>query len=114
MGVVVIILIVLKIDIVEHDAQEGAAHAEDGLLDACEHRAREPPMLDNDNRLIDFAGQNRCVTHAQHRRRIEKDKVVTRFQLGDRVRHALRIENADGVGRKDSTGQDGKIFHRGG
>ena len=53
----------LKIDIVQHDAQERAADAEDGLLDPRQHRPREPPVLNDDDRLIDFAGQNRCVTH---------------------------------------------------
>src|SRR5437764_2636038 len=87
--VVVVVLVVFEIDVVKDDTQNSSAYADDGLLHTREHGAWETPVLHHDYGLINFAGDNRSVTHTQNRRRIEEHDIVTHSQFGDGVGHAL-------------------------
>src|SRR5438270_409085 len=57
-GVVVVVLVVFQIDIVEHDAQNGSADTENRLFDARKHCPRKTPVLNDNNCLVDFAGDD--------------------------------------------------------
>src|SRR5690348_4139789 len=110
-GVVVIVLVVLQIDVVEDYSKECSAYAKNGLLDPSQHRSRKPAMLNHDDCLVDFAGNNRRVADAKNWRRIEEHDVVAFLQLGDGVRHPLRIKNANGVRRQNAAGQNRQVFY---
>src|SRR6202011_4494308 len=62
-GVVVVVLVVLQIDIVENNAENAATYSENGLFNTCQHGTWETAVLDDDNSLIHFAGQDRGVAH---------------------------------------------------
>ena len=70
--VVIIILVVLEIDIVQHDSEDIATDALDGLFYPRQHGPRKTPMLHDDDGVIDFA--RRAQTRRLLRASVENRK----------------------------------------